>query len=129
MQRAPLVRRAVILFVAILGWVLFFYWWRKVALESTATAASVAVVVLLVVGIVVFYSTVLWIRHNLKLAKRGKRGFSTRWVRPYFDRDHLNRPLVFTQAAARQEGTWFVVHSDVKEKRYSHHRLTSVSAP
>ncbi len=129
MQRVALGRRAVILIIAFLGWVLFFYWWRKVALESTAAAATVAVVVLLIIGVTVFYSTVLWIRHNLKLAKRGKRGFSTRWVRPYFDRDHLDRPLVFTKAAARQEGTWFVVHSDVKQKRYSHHRLTSVNPP
>ena len=129
MQRAPLVRRAVILFVAILGWVLFFYWWRKVALESTATAATVAVVVLVIIGGVVFYSTLLWIRHNLKLAKRGKRGFSTRWVRPYFERDHLDRALVFSDQSPRQEGTWFVVHSDVKQKRYSHQRLISIGVP
>lgn len=128
MQRVPTIRRAVILFAAILGWVLFFYWWRKVALESTAAAASVAVVVLLIVGIAVFYSTVLWIRHNLKLAKRGKRGTSTRWVRPHFDRDHLNRPLVFSDRLPRHEATWFVVHSDVQQKRYSHHRLTSIGA-
>ena len=128
MQRVPLARRAVSLFLALLGWVLFFYWWHKVALESTATSASVAVIVLLVVGIVVFYSTVLWIRHNLKLAKHGKRGHSTRWVRPHFDRDHLQRRLVFTDAALRREGTWFVVHSDVEQKRYSHQRLISVNA-
>ena len=129
MQRASLVRRAVILFAALLGWVLFFYWWRKVALESTAAAASVAVVALLIIGIAVFYSTLLWIRHNLKLARHGKRGFSTRWVRPYFERDHLDRALIFSDQSPRQEGTWFVVHSDVTQKRYSHHRLISLGSP
>lgn len=129
MQRVPLGRRAVILFIALLGWVFFFYWWRKVALQSTAGAATVAVVVLLIAGIVVTYFTLLWIRHNLKLARRGKRGFSTLWVRPQFDRDHFDRPLVFSDSTSRQEGTWFVVHSDVKQKRYSHRRLTSVGAP
>jgi hypothetical protein len=108
---------------AVLGWILFVYWWQRVALESTAASATVAMVVLTVIAVAIFYSTILWIRHNIKLAKRGKRGFSTRYVRPNFERDWLDRILVFGEPALTREGTWFVVQANDKEKRYAHQRL------
>jgi Na+/melibiose symporter-like transporter len=127
LERTTALRRALTLLASILAWVLFFYWWRRVALDSTASAATFAVVVLLVIAVVIFYSTILWIRHNIKLAKRGKRGLSTRYLHPEFERDWLDRPLVFGNMIPPRDVTWFVVHTDESQKRYSHHRLIAVS--
>ena len=115
-----------ILLPAILGWILFLYWWQRVASESTASAATVAVVVLVVIAVAIFYATLLWIRHNLKLAQRGKRGYSTRYVLPRFEHDWLERPLVFLRPAPAREGTWFVVHADETGKHYWHQRLIAL---
>jgi hypothetical protein len=114
--------------LALLGWMLFFFWWTRVAFESTAAAAIVAVAVLVVIAVSIFYSTLIWIRHNLGLARRGKRGFSTRYLRPLFERDWLDRAIVFHSSTVAREGTWFVVHMDEKEKRYSHRRLIAANA-
>lgn len=105
---------------AVIGWLLFVYWWRRVALGSTATAATIAVMVLIVITVSVFFSTLLWIRHNITLAQRGKRGFSTRYLAPNFERDWLDRPLVFLGPVVDpREVTWFVVDADSKEKRFA----------
>jgi hypothetical protein len=126
-ERGNWAHRVAVLIAAFLGWVLFFFWWRKVALESTAASATLAVVVLTIIGVAIFYTTLLWIRHNIRLAKRGKRGFSTRYLQPNFERDWLNRPLVFSDLAHRREGAWFVIHADENEKRYDHHRLITLT--
>jgi len=102
---------------------LFFYWWQRVAFENTLWTATIAMALLTIMTVSVFYSALVWIRHNLSLASRGKRGFSTRYLRPLFERDWLDRPLVFARSTPPHEGTWFVVHSDENEKRYSHHRI------
>ena len=120
--------RALTLLAAILGWILFFYWWRRVALQSTETSATVAVVVLALIAVSILCFTILWIQHNLRLAQRGKRGFSTRYLRPSFERDSLDRPLVFADPALARDGTWFVVHVDAKEKHYAHQRLIALGS-
>jgi hypothetical protein len=123
----PAARKLLLLIPALLGWALFVYWWTRVAAESTAATATFAVVVLVIIAVSIFYSTLIWIRHNLGLAKRGKRGFSTRYLRPIFERDWLDRALVFRSATSARNDTWLVVHSDQREKRYSHHRLIRAS--
>ncbi len=122
-ERMTWARRAGILIPSILGWALFCYWWMRVAFESTASAATVAVALLTAIAVATFYSTLLWIQHNIKLARRGKRGFSTRYLRPAFERDWLDRTLVFREPALAREGTWFVVQVEQNEKRYAHQRL------
>ena len=116
-------RRARILIPSVLGWALFVYWWIRVAFESTAWAATVAMALLTMIAVATFYGTLLWIQHNIKLARRGKRGFSTRYLRPAFERDWLDRALVFREPALARDGTWFVVRIDRNEKHYAHQRL------
>ena len=90
-------RRARILIPSLLGWVLFGYWWIRVAFESTAAAVTVAMALLTVIAVATFYGTLLWIQH-------GKRGLSTRYVRPAFERDWLDRTLVFHEPALARRG-------------------------
>ena len=112
---------------AALGWLLFFYWWTRVAIESEAAAATLAVAVLAIMTLSILLSTLLWIRHNIALAMNGKRGFSTRYLRPVFESDWLGRPLIFRESNPAREGTWFVIHADAKEKRYLPHRMIMAS--
>jgi hypothetical protein len=128
-DRLTTTRRAGILIPAILGWALFCYWWMRVAFESTAASATVAVALLTMIAVATFYGTLLWIQHNIKLARRGKRGYSTRYVRPSFERDWLDRTLVFPEPALAREGTWFVVQVDENEKQYAHQRLIVNARP
>jgi len=113
---------------AALGWLLFFYWWTRVAMESEAAAATLAVAVLAIITLSILLSTQLWIRHNITLAMNGKRGFSTRYLRPTFEHDFLGRPLIFRESSPAREGTWFVIHADAKEKRYLPHRMIMADA-
>jgi len=114
---------------AVFGWILFFYWWTRVAMESTPAAATIALAVLAIITLSILLSTLVWIRHNITLAKNGKRGYSTRYLRPLFERDWMNRPLIFRESTSAHEGTWFVIHADENEKRYLHHRLIAVNVP
>lgn len=116
-------RRISILLPSALGWMLFVYWWARVAHESTAAAATTATALLTIITVAVFYTTILWIRHNLELARRGKRGKSTLYIPAVPERDWLNRTVVITAPAAGRHGTWFVVHTDANEKHYTQQRL------
>lgn len=108
---------------AALGWLLFFYWWMRVAIESEPASATFAVAVLAIITLSILLSTQLWIRHNIALAMNGKRGFSTRYLRPVFESDSLGRPLIFRESSSAREGTWLVIHSDAKVKHYLPHRM------
>lgn len=81
---------------ALLGWILFFFWWRKAAtpgwVSPTAVLYSLLSIVI-VVSAAVLYSAV-WIVHNKRLARHGKRGFVSFYKSPRFESDALGRQLV-----------------------------------
>lgn len=103
--------------VALLAWAVFFYWWAVVATDVARVRVEYALWVLTLMAVGVFFVTLLWIRHNLRIASRGKRGFSTRYLVPVFENDYLNRPLEFRPATPRGE-RWVVVHADAERKVY-----------
>lgn len=121
-------RRVVILIPAVLAWFLFFYWWRRVALQSTPAEAQFAIFVLIIVAVCIFFGMLGWVRHNLKLALRGKRGFATRYLRPAFTRDWLDRTLVF-RATLPLRGRWFIIPADRGEKLYAPQAIVSEPTP
>ncbi len=81
---------------AIVGWFLFFYWWRQVlaATDKWAWILTLATlqIVTAMVGIIV--GTIAWIMHNLKIARRNRRGSTSWYVPAKFDKDRLDRELV-----------------------------------
>lgn len=79
---------------AFLGWALFFFWWKK-AYSATVGPHSVTVSLLVIAAVIaaaVTYAFV-WIFHNKRLARRGKRGFVSFYKPPRFEADALGRPL------------------------------------
>ncbi len=81
--------------MALLAWVLFIYWWRRV-LDTAALTQRIIFFSLLSVGIAWFLVAVLsalWILHNKRLAKRGRRGLVSAYTPPRYEKDLLGRQL------------------------------------
>ena len=79
---------------AFLGWALFFFWWKK-AYSGTVSQRAVTISLLVIAGVVAvaaLYSSV-WIFHNKRIARRGKRGFVSFYKPPNFVSDALGRRL------------------------------------
>ena len=80
---------------ALLGWCLFFFWWRKAVTPGWVSPRAVLfslITIATVVSAAVAYSA-LWIFHNKRLARRGKRGFVSFYKPPRFESDALGRRL------------------------------------
>ena len=79
---------------AFLGWALFFFWWKK-AYSGTASVRAVTISLLVIAAVIVAavaYAAV-WIFHNKRVARRGKRGFVSYYKSPRFEADALGRSL------------------------------------
>lgn len=80
---------------ALLGWVLFLFWWMKAATPGWVSPSAVfysLLTIIIVVSGAVLYSAV-WILHNKRLARKGKRGFVSFYKPPRFQADALGRQL------------------------------------
>jgi len=82
-----------------LGWVVFASWWvivlRRERIAALAYAAGVLAAIVLAASVVMM----LWTRHNIRLARRGKRGRSSLYIPMCWERDTLGRPLELPAAA------------------------------
>ena len=80
---------------AFLGWTLFFFWWKKAATPGWVSPGAIfysLLTIVIVVSAAVLYSAV-WIVHNKRLARKGKRGFVSFYKPPRFEADALGRQL------------------------------------
>ncbi len=79
---------------AFLGWSLFFFWWKK-AYSGIVSPRAVTVSMLVIVGLLAASAAyaAIWILHNKRIARRGKRGFVSFYKPPRFETDALGRPL------------------------------------
>lgn len=76
-----------------IGWSIFIAWWVIVLQRESARALGVALGLL---GATVAASAIamtLWTRHNIRIAKKGKRGRSSLFIPMHWERDTLGRPL------------------------------------
>ena len=79
------------------GWAVFIAWWvivlRRESIQSLGFALGLLAATLAVSAI----ATVLWTQHNLRIARRGKRGQSSLFIPMVFERDTLGRPLALPE--------------------------------
>jgi hypothetical protein len=76
-----------------LGWGVFVSWWVIVLRRESLRSFTVALALL---GATIAASAItmwLWTWHNIRIAKRGKRGTSSRFIPMQWERDTLGRPL------------------------------------
>ena len=77
-----------------IGWFLFVYWWDEVTQgEATVEILAYTGAALATAVITLAAMTTLWVRHNVKVARQGKRGRVTAYLPPRIDRDRLGRRL------------------------------------
>jgi hypothetical protein len=77
-----------------IGWFLFVYWWDEVTQgEATVEILAYTGAALATAVITLAAMTTLWVKHNVKVARQGKRGRVTAYLPPRIDRDRLGRRL------------------------------------
>ena len=79
-------------FVA-LGWIVFVSWWVIVLRRESPRSFAVALGLLAATVVASAVTTWLWTWHNIRIARRGKRGRSSRFIPMQWERDTLGRPL------------------------------------
>ena len=105
---------------AFLGWCLFFFWWKKASTPGWVSPRAVAYSLISISSIVaaaVIYSTV-WILHNKRIARKGKRGFVSFYKPPRFESDALGRRLTLLPVQHDLYDPVIVVKQSGKHKEY-----------
>lgn len=103
----------------VFGWFLFVYWWDEVTQgQATAemlayTGAALATAVMALAAM-----TTLWVRHNVKVARQGKRGRVTAYLPPRVDRDRLGRRIVLPPRRELLEAQVLRLEVDENSKVY-----------
>lgn len=121
--RSTALRGAFNIVFSFLAWLVFFYWWTVVARATSAGPVQDALFVLVLFIAATLAVTFMWVRHNLGIAKRGKRGLTTRYVAPVFEKDFLNRRVELGPPLMRREAQWLVISADNVAKRYEEREL------
>jgi hypothetical protein len=75
------------------GWALFASWWIIVLQRESVRSFGVALGLLAATLGAVAVAMGLWTRHNMRLARRGKRGTSSAYIPMEWERDTLGRRL------------------------------------
>ena len=75
------------------GWVVFVAWWAIVLQRESLRSFGVALGLLGVMVVTSAVAMAVWTRHNIRLAQRGKRGKSSRYIPMHWERDTLGRQL------------------------------------
>jgi hypothetical protein len=90
------VAKIVRLILASMAWVLFAIWWTRVTRPSWTPQWEIdrALIVIGSVGIALLAFSFLWINHNKRLAKKGRRGKVSNYVFFKREQDSLGRPLL-----------------------------------
>jgi hypothetical protein len=76
-----------------LGWMVFAAWWAIVLYRERVAALATATGVLALILVTCAAVMSLWTRHNIRLARRGKRGRSSLYIPMRWEHDTLGRPL------------------------------------
>ena len=75
------------------GWLVFAGWWgivlRRESIQDLGFAIGVLAMILIACAVVMS----LWTRHNIRIARKGKRGHSSLYIPMHWERDALGRPI------------------------------------
>ncbi len=107
--------------LAAFAWILFAYYWWLVGHRRLNPETITALVILFVLVAAVFLTTLLWIRHNKRIARRaGNRRKDRRPVTPPGKVDTLGRTLVDSGGTPLTEAVYIEIGIDEEQgiKRY-----------
>ncbi len=105
---------------AALGWSLFFFWWKVVLgsrsySQRTATVSLLAIFALLLAAVIY---CIVWIFHNKRIARRGKRGNVSFYKSPKFERDAIGRELKLLPIDYDHPAPVIIVRSTAETKEF-----------
>lgn len=75
------------------GWAVFIAWWVIVLQRESMQSLGFALGLLAATVVVSAIATAVWTAHNIRIARRGKRGKSSLFIPMLFEQDTLGRPL------------------------------------
>ena len=99
-ERPSLAGRVAAWVAVALGWAVFATWWIVVLQRESARALGVAgglLAAMLATSAVLMWA---WTRHNIRIAKNGKRGRSSLFIPMEWKHDTLGRPLALPDGHA-----------------------------
>ncbi|HJQ37116.1 MAG TPA: hypothetical protein VKB93_08255 [Thermoanaerobaculia bacterium] len=110
--------RAWNLIALLFGWTLFLYWWWVVLRRTDHVVAWRLVTGLMLLASFLVAFSLIWILHNLWLARRGRRNRATPYNAGVFERDKLDRPVMLGDLHVLREAPVVIVTADRGQKRY-----------
>ena len=75
------------------GWAIFAAWWVIVLRRETTQALGFALGVLVAIVATCAVAMSMWTRHNMRIARNGKRGYSSLFIPMQWKCDVLGRPI------------------------------------
>ena len=86
-------RRLGVWLLLALGWLVFFSWWGIVLRRESLAALGNAFGLLAAILVTSAVAMMLWIGHNVRRARKGKRGQASLYIPMRWEHDPLGRPL------------------------------------
>jgi hypothetical protein len=105
--------------LSLLGWWLFVYWWRTVFDADHPRPFYRLLFFVMVFCAITFVVTIVWIWHNLRIARRGKRGMAARYRPPIYEQDALERRVIIDDAALVRTAAVITVTADETTKTFT----------
>jgi hypothetical protein len=110
------------------GWTFFVWSWLDILGENDPLMVMNTLATLVVIADVFLVVTLVWISHNRRLARRGKRGLASAVRVPRFERDRVERLYVLPERLDLHSAPVLIVSVTAEQKVYKT-STTPMSAP
>ena len=92
-EAPSLASRAFVWLLITAGWGVFVAWWVIVLQRESMRSLGVALGLVAATLATSALAMTLWTRHNIRIARKGKRGRSSLYIPMVFEHDTLGRPI------------------------------------
>ena len=105
--------------LSLLGWWLFIYWWGAVYDADQPRPFYRLLFFLTAFCLITLLVTFSWIWHNVRIARRGRRGMAARYSPPIYERDALDRRVIIQDAHLVRSAPVVIVTADETTKTFT----------
>ena len=112
-------------FAVIFGWTFFAWSWFDLFATNDPGVVMSSVAALVIVADGLLIATLIWISHNQRLARRGRRGIASAVRVPRFERDGIDRAYVLPDRSDLHAAPVLIVSLTAGQKVYTTSRAPS----